>query len=386
MGTKNILWMGLVITALLTALMMTDLIPALAAAFIILLGGLGLSYYAALSRNRIEYIAEQRLLLEFSRALMENRELPGVYKIASKYALRMIPCQRVIIWHPLLDKKNMEQEEDYIDAIGRWVEEKQQNLIVDEQHQAPVGLELSEAVQSLLAVEFRRESNGYGVLIILNKKEQGPFSPRELEMMEELKVRSLSCIEKFLEQQEVHLHYLNIIKVLVRAIEDQEMGFQGHSERVAEISRLLGERLGLDKDEAGDLYYSALFHDIGKISMQAMPKQGTESLEHAVRGAGLLEGIAGWERVRQGILYHHERYNGTGGPEGLAAMDIPFIARIIAVADIYDALTSLCPDEERLSPASALQVIKKSSGSMLDPLVVVALDEIKTALLEQGQE
>jgi HD-GYP domain-containing protein (c-di-GMP phosphodiesterase class II) len=88
----------------------------------------------------------------------------------------------------------------------------------------------------------------------------------------------------------------------------------------------------------------------------------------------------------KGILYHHERYNGTGGPEGLAAMDIPFIARIIAVADIYDALTSLCPDEERLSPASALQVIKKSSGSMLDPLVVVALDEIKTALLEQGQE
>ena len=110
MGTKNILWMGLGINALLTALMMTDLIPALAAAFIILLGGLGLSYYAALSRNRIEYIAEQRLLLEFSRALMENRELPGVYKIASKYALRMIPCQRVIIWHPLLDKKNMEQE------------------------------------------------------------------------------------------------------------------------------------------------------------------------------------------------------------------------------------------------------------------------------------
>ena len=80
--------------------------------------------------------------------------------------------------------------------------------------------------------------------------------------------------------------------------------------------------------------------------------------------------------------------NGIMAPEGrkLSRYGYSFIARIIAVADIYDALTSLCPDEERLSPASALQVIKKSSGSMLDPLVVVALDEIKTALLEQGQE
>lgn len=377
METKNILWTGLIITALLTALMMVDLIPALAAAFIILPGGLGLTYYAALSRNRIEYIAEQRLQLEFNRRVIENRELPGVYTIASKYAQRIIPCQRVIIWNSLKEKYYRDEEaEDYIAAIGRWVEEKQERLVVDEQNKVPADLELSEAIQSVLAVELRKGSHGYGVLIILNKKRSAAFSRREMEMIEELKVGSLCSIVHLLEEQEKQLHHMEIIKALVRAIEDQEADFKGHSERVAAISQLLGKRLGLDKDEAEDLYYSALLHDIGKIGIKNMDE--TDPLEHAARGAELLEGIAGWERILGGIRYHHERYNGTGGPEGLAAMDIPFLARIIAVADIYDALTCLCPEEERLSPAAALQVIKKSSGSMLDPLVVVALEEIET--------
>ena len=83
-------------------------------------------------------------------------------------------------------------------------------------------------------------------------------------------------------------------------------GFQGHSERVAEISRL-GERLGLDKDEAGDLYYSALLHDIEKSACRLCQSR-EQNLWACSPGAGLLEGIAGWERVRQGILYHHERY------------------------------------------------------------------------------
>lgn len=376
METKNILGMGLIITALLTALMMVDLIPALAAAFIILPGGLGLTYYVALSRNRIEYIAEQRLQLEFSRRVIEDRELPGIYTIACKYAQRIIPCQRVIIWNFLKEKYCREEEaEDYIAAIGRWVEARQERLVVDEQNRAPADLELPEAIQSVLALELRKGSYGYGVLIILNKKKPGPFNHREMEMIEELKDGSLCSIVHWLEEQEKQLHHMEIIKALVRAIEDQDADFKGHGERVADISQLLGKRLGVDKDEREDLYYSALLHDIGKIGIQNM--DGTDPMEHAARGAGLLEGIAGWERVLGGIRYHHERYNGTGGPEGLAALDIPFPARIIAVADIYDALTCLCPEEERLSPAAALQVIKKSSGSMLDPLVVVALEEIE---------
>lgn len=377
MKTKNILWMGFIITALLTALMTVDLIPALAAAFIILTGGLGLTYYGALSQKRIEYIAEQKMQLEFSRSLMENQELAGVYKIAAKYALRMIPCEKATVWNPLQDKADGEETVDYILAIGRWVEEKQKSLVVDEQNKAPADLPGSESIQSLLAVIIGSESEIYGVLIILNKKESGPFSRREIEMIEGIRDQSHAKIINLLEQQGEYLHNMKIINTLVRAIEDQQAGFTGHSERVAAISRLLGDRLGLDKHERKDLYYSALLHDIGKIGLEAMEIEGSDPLEHAPRGAGLLEGITGLERVAEGIRYHHERYNGTGGPEGLALMDIPLIARIIAVADLYDALTNLCSEEERLSPATALQVIKKGSGSLFDPLVVVALEEIE---------
>ncbi|MGI6235742.1 MAG: HD-GYP domain-containing protein, partial [Christensenellales bacterium] len=87
-----------------------------------------------------------------------------------------------------------------------------------------------------------------------------------------------------------------------------------------------------------------------------------------------------WNMMREAVQSHHERYDGSGFPEGKRMTDIPFLARILAVADILDGLTALPPEEERLSLPAACQVIQKATGSGFDPLVVVALSEVREEL------
>ncbi len=381
MDTKHIVLIGLTATALLTAVVLVEVLPVLAIAFIILLGGLGITYYAGLSRNRIEYIAEQRLLLEFNKKVIGSRELSEVERVINKYAARIVSCENAtILLHDGSTKDELEWTE--LEKIGRWVEEEQTVLLIDEENGCPPDLSMPADVHSLLAIPLLSRPDGYGTLFLLNIKEPGTYTVRQREMLEYLTVQAAAITSRILQFRTQQDYQLDLLKALVQAIERRETGFAGHSERVAEISHLLGVKLGLDAVESQDLYYAALLHDIGKLwgdETDDLETEGPEELnlkDHASRGALILQEIPGLGRVREGILYHHERYDGTGEPQGLLATDIPFAARIIAVADIFDALINLCAEEERLPPEQALQVVKKASGSILDPLVVVVLEEV----------
>ncbi|MDD4637559.1 MAG: HD domain-containing protein, partial [Bacteroidales bacterium] len=149
---------------------------------------------------------------------------------------------------------------------------------------------------------------------------------------------------------------------------------------------------GLDEKEMKALRYAALLHDIGRfVNIANEEIEAAEASEseppakvdrHSIIAADSLpqEGI--FQGIREGILCHHERYDGSGYPKGLARTEIPWNARIIAVADIYDAMTRLCPEEERLDHNSAIKEIKKAMGSLLDPLVVVVLEEMESEAAE----
>ena len=151
--------------------------------------------------------------------------------------------------------------------------------------------------------------------------------------------------------------------------------FKGHGERVAVIADLLGRQLGLDEQEKRALHYAALLHDIGR----AKPAAGADE-DHPGQGAHAFPAGDEWNVMREAIKYHHERYDGSGFPEGKRMTEIPFFARIIAVADILDGLTALAPEEERLPLPIACQVIRKATGSSFDPLAVVALSEVQEEL------
>lgn len=163
----------------------------------------------------------------------------------------------------------------------------------------------------------------------------------------------------------------------------------GHSIRVAEYSRELAKRMNMSAEAQENIYYMALLHDVGKIGVpdHILNKPGKLSQEemniirqHVNIGGEILKNFTALEGIAEGAKYHHERYDGTGYGEGLAGMDIPQVARIIGVADSYDAMSSDRCYRKALSPEKIKEELKEHCGLQFDPEVVPHM----LAMIEEG--
>ncbi len=163
------------------------------------------------------------------------------------------------------------------------------------------------------------------------------------------------------------------------------IGPDGHDRRVSELCVMIGRELGMGAAAQTVLSRSGLLHDVGKLGIpQAiLDKQGalTESewrvmKTHPELGIAILGGTGRITREMLGVLYHHERMDGSGYPHGLAAAEIPIEARIVAVADTFDVLTTDRPYRQAVSPNQALLRVLDDAGPRLDPMVVAALDRV----------
>ncbi len=150
----------------------------------------------------------------------------------------------------------------------------------------------------------------------------------------------------------------------------------GHSKRVAIYTRLIAEEMGYSGEELDRIYYIALLHDCGKIGVpdNILGKPGRLTEEefgviksHTVRGGEILSSFKSLENAGEGALYHHERYDGRGYPEGKAGEDIPLIARMICVADSYDAMNTNRVYRAKLTKDHIINEIETNKGSQFDP-------------------
>jgi len=176
--------------------------------------------------------------------------------------------------------------------------------------------------------------------------------------------------------------YLDTIRALAAAIDAKDPYTKGHSERVAETSVALAQELNLSDRDIEDMEYTALLHDIGKIGIADNILGKNSSLtdeefdkikEHTVMGAKIIEPVDFLKNSYEAIYHHHEKYNGAGYPDGLKEKDIPLSARIIAVADAYDAMGSDRPYRKKLSKDKILNELNDQSGKQFDPEIVKAL-------------
>lgn len=187
-----------------------------------------------------------------------------------------------------------------------------------------------------------------------------------------------------------HRAYEATVASLIQAVETKDHYTRGHSERVATACVMIGKRLGMRQDRLEMLRYAGMLHDVGKLGVPTRLLQKTGPLDadefaaitvHPIRGCDMVAAIEFLAEAAQGIRHHHERLDGLGYPDGLAGEAIPEFARIIAVADAFDSMTSTRSYRAARSVDAAIAELRRWSGTQFDPVMVEALVE---AIAEEG--
>jgi putative nucleotidyltransferase with HDIG domain len=178
---------------------------------------------------------------------------------------------------------------------------------------------------------------------------------------------------------------LSFASALVATLDARDRYTAGHSAAVAIYSRDIAKRLGLDEEQQQRCYVTGLVHDIGKIGLPAglLEKPGALTLderrqmqEHSAIGERILSKVDTYPEVAQIVRHHHERVDGGGYPDGLKCEEIPLLARIIAVADAYNAMTSDRPYRDAMPSGVARMRLAQAAGSQFDTAVVAAFEAV----------
>ncbi len=219
--------------------------------------------------------------------------------------------------------------------------------------------------------------------IRLEKNKDQNIDPEELKFLETIAYIAGLKFQNSILQLVIYEGLVQTLKVLVNTVEAKDVYTKFHSQRVAEYSVGISEFLGLPKEEKDTLKIAAILHDIGKIAIpeNILLKNGKLTNEefdiiklHTTFGNEILKPLRFFHQERELVLYHHERWDGSGYPEGLTGENIPLLARILAVADSFDAMTSDRVYRTGRSFEDALKEIKELSGIKYDSTVVNAFD------------
>lgn len=230
--------------------------------------------------------------------------------------------------------------------------------------------------RSILAVPLFAKGRIIGVAEVLNKKGNRRFNQDDLEMFSALGNQIAIAIENASLYKELDELFLSSIKAIVEAVDAKDPYTRGHSARVVEYALLIGREIKMDKEDLKDLEIAAILHDVGKIGIpdRILGKPGRLNDEefayikrHPEFGAEIIEPIAKLKRLTSIVLHHHERLDGNGYPTGLKGRQIPLCARIIAVADSFDAITTDRPYRGKRTIQEALAELNLHSGTQFDP-------------------
>lgn len=363
MDRRTIILSGFAITAMTAAVILSGTIPVWAIAFVILALGTALTFFTAIYFQNRHDILQLQAIERSLHSLASCNSRVILWEKLEDAARRVIPCQecQVVaaeadfeldnqigstdIWHDLIIESGTAYQPVYGgDDLNRWV------FPIYSSPGSAAGW-LCIKPDSVNAGEFEWYRRGL----------------QQLADMASLAAARLSETDR---QDNVTDQ---VMSALVRAQECSREGFTGHGQRVSMIAGMLGSHLGLDRQERQELYWAALGHDMARSCQDS-------DEEHPLRAAGAFARESALQNIAQAIKYHHERYDGSGFPEGLRNTEIPFLSRILAAADIYDGLTRLAPLEDRLDHQTADEVIRRSTGTLFDPMVVVAWQEIESDL------
>lgn len=336
-------------------------------------------------------------LLEFSALINSSLEIEEIRKRTIEASMKLTNSEAGSLL--LYDQ---EREELYFDValgeraekiktirlkigegIAGWVAKHREVLIINDVQNDPRFFRKADeksgfVTRSMICIPVLHKDRLIGVLQVLNKIDQ-PFNEYDAELLKALSNQVAVAIENARLYSELRETFYETVFALADTIEKRDPYTGGHTRRVMEYSIAIGEEMGLNRDEIEKLKLSAILHDIGKIGIRDSvllkeDKLTNEEFEiikkHTIYGDEILGHLKRLEEISPGVKYHHEKYDGTGYPEGLKGEQIPLIARIIAVADTFDAMTTDRPYRKGLSFETAMEELKRKAGTQFDPHVV----------------
>jgi HD-GYP domain-containing protein (c-di-GMP phosphodiesterase class II) len=241
---------------------------------------------------------------------------------------------------------------------------------------------LESRMQSAVAVPLKTRNEEVGMLV-LNSTSEHAFTDDHALLLSTFGAQAAVAIVNAKLYQNLKKMLVGVMFSFSAAIEAKDPYTEGHSSRVAEYAVAIGRQLGLGSSALDELRNAGLIHDIGKIGVAEAIIRKKGKLDegewdamklHPLHGENIIGPIPFLSPVLPGVRWHHERYDGGGYPDGIAQDEIPLIARILSVADAYDAITSRRPYREPRSPKEALKEIRKYSGTQFDPRIVKAFE------------
>ena len=240
---------------------------------------------------------------------------------------------------------------------------------------------LPKEILSYMVVPLKIREKVFGVLTASIIHRSLRFNEKDLYYLSFMAQKAAYVIENLALYENIYENLFSTLYAFVTALEAKDAYTQRHSSRVAEVSVLIGEEVSCSKEDLDVLNFAGHLHDIGKIGVRddillkpgkLTPAEYETIKEHPVIGANIVGQLGLWNREQQIIRHHHEKYDGTGYPTGLKGHEIPFLARILSVADAFDAMASDRAYRKKIETEEVVQIIKQCSGTQFDPDLVAA--------------
>jgi len=334
-------------------------------------------------RNRLNITS---MLYQLSVALIQTEELSNAAELIVQAAHKVTNAKETGI--VLLTREGQVQAEVEIDASGLHTRHDHPQETIDQAIQTGQSIIVSVENGSIVCYPLLTRGLTYGALWMKIPESRGQdfANLQTLVNLAAILLESRQQAEQIkAAYAELEITYDRTLTALMSALDARDRETEGHSKRVSELACLLGKEIGLSRDQLEALKRGALLHDIGKIGINdtILHKPGRLTAEdwkimriHPDIGARIVEGIPFLQDTLPVIRYHHERWDGSGYPVGLKNSDIPIQARIFAVADVFDALTSNRNYRDKSTAEEALQYLREQAGILFDPLIVEAMTKI----------
>ncbi len=238
---------------------------------------------------------------------------------------------------------------------------------------------LPERVRSCMLAPLKIRSRLFGVLSASIYRRDRHFSEKDLYYLSFMTNKAAAAIENLALYENIYHNLLATLYAFVKAIEARDPYTKEHSNRVTRLALRISRAMNCSAEDQEILKVAGLLHDIGKIGIRddillkpgrLTPEEFRIIQQHPVIGADIMGHLGLWTREKQIVRSHHERYDGRGYPERLAGGQIPLLARILSVADVYDAVASDRAYRRRMEEEDILDIIYKGSGSQFDPDII----------------